>query len=91
MRTGVIVDVSPADRERLAAIAVDRSSLQKHVWRARISWRPHLARVAKLSTGNNSRFEFSPTSGLDSTHAHGFGRCYRNSKLSLGFFSPKLI
>ena len=36
MRTGVIVDVSPADRERLAAIAVDRNSSQKHAWRARI-------------------------------------------------------
>ena len=36
MRTGVIVDVSPADRERLAAIAADRNSPQKHAWRARI-------------------------------------------------------
>ena len=36
MRTGVIVDVSPADRERLAAIVVDRNSPQKHAWRARI-------------------------------------------------------
>ena len=36
MRTGVIVDVSPADRERLASIAVDRNSPQKHAWRARI-------------------------------------------------------
>ena len=36
MRTGVIVEVSPADRERLAAIAIDRNSPQKHAWRARI-------------------------------------------------------
>ncbi len=36
MRTGVIVEVSPADRERLAAIATDRNSPQKHAWRARI-------------------------------------------------------
>ena len=36
MRTGVIVDVSPADCERLASIAVDRNSPQKHAWRARI-------------------------------------------------------
>jgi transposase len=36
MRTGVIVEVSPTDRERLAAIAVDRNSPQKHAWRARI-------------------------------------------------------
>lgn len=36
MRTGVIVDVSPADRERLAAIVADRNSPQKHAWRARI-------------------------------------------------------
>jgi len=36
MRTGIIVDVSPADRERFAAIAADRNSPQKHAWRARI-------------------------------------------------------
>ena len=36
MRTGITVDVSPADRERLAAIAGDRNSPQKHAWRARI-------------------------------------------------------
>jgi transposase len=36
MRTGIIVDVSSADRERLAAIAADRNSPRKHVWRARI-------------------------------------------------------
>ena len=36
MRTGVIVEVSPADRERLSAIATDRNSPQKHAWRARI-------------------------------------------------------
>ena len=36
MRTGVIIDVSPAERERLAAIATDRNSPQKHAWRARI-------------------------------------------------------
>jgi len=36
MRTGVTVDVSPADRERLVAVLADRNSPQKHVWRARI-------------------------------------------------------
>jgi transposase len=36
MRTGITVDVSAADRERLVAIAADRNSPQKHVWRARI-------------------------------------------------------
>jgi transposase len=36
MRTGVIVEVSAADRERLAAIALDRNSPQKHAWRVRI-------------------------------------------------------
>jgi hypothetical protein len=30
MRTGVIVKISVADRERLAAMAVDRNSPQKH-------------------------------------------------------------
>ena len=36
MRTGVTIDLSPTDRKRLQAIADDRNSLQKHVWRARI-------------------------------------------------------
>ena len=34
MRTGITVDVTPEDRERLAAIVADRNSPQKHVWRA---------------------------------------------------------
>jgi len=36
MRKGVTVEVSSADRVRLAAIAADRNSAQKYVWRARI-------------------------------------------------------
>jgi transposase len=36
MRTSITVDVSAAARERLAAIAGDRNSPQKHAWRARI-------------------------------------------------------
>jgi transposase len=36
MRTGIVVDVTPAARERLAAIVANRNSPQKHVWRARI-------------------------------------------------------
>jgi transposase len=36
MRKGVAVEVSGADRVRLAAIVADRNSRQKHVWRARI-------------------------------------------------------
>ena len=36
MRTGVTVEVSDADRQRLAAIVADRNSRQKHVWRANI-------------------------------------------------------
>ena len=36
MRTGIIVAVSAADRRQLAAIAADRNSPQKHVWRAQI-------------------------------------------------------
>ena len=34
MRTGITVDVTPADRARLEAIVADRNSPQKHVWRA---------------------------------------------------------
>src|ERR1700730_660900 len=36
MREGITVQVSEADRVRLAAIVADRNSPQKHVWRARI-------------------------------------------------------
>ena len=36
MRTGIIVDLSPADRERLSGSVKDRNSPQKHVWRAEI-------------------------------------------------------
>jgi hypothetical protein len=36
MRKDVVVEVSTADRIRLGAIAADRNSPQKHVWRARI-------------------------------------------------------
>src|SRR3979409_332468 len=36
MRTGITVDVKAADRARLEAIAADRNTPQKHVWRARI-------------------------------------------------------
>ena len=36
MREGIDIEVSAADRERLAAVVGDRNSPQKHVWRARI-------------------------------------------------------
>src|SRR4051794_29463592 len=35
MRTGISIDVTAHDRERLLAIVPDRNSPQKHVWRAR--------------------------------------------------------
>ncbi len=36
MRSDVVVEVSPADRARLAAVVGDRNAPQKHVWRANI-------------------------------------------------------
>jgi transposase len=36
MRKGIEIEVTAADRARLAAIVADRNSPQKHVWRARI-------------------------------------------------------
>jgi hypothetical protein len=36
MRTGIIIDITASDKERLEAIVSARSSPQKHVWRARI-------------------------------------------------------
>jgi Homeodomain-like domain len=36
MREGISIEVSGADRARLAAVVADRNSRQKHVWRAQI-------------------------------------------------------
>ena len=36
MRTGITIDVTVSDRERLLAVIGDRNAPQKHVWRARI-------------------------------------------------------
>jgi Homeodomain-like domain len=36
MRTGIFIELNSADRSRLEAIAADRNSPQKHVWRMRI-------------------------------------------------------
>src|SRR3954462_10549149 len=36
MRAGIVVTVTRTDRRRLEAIVADRSSPQKHVWRANI-------------------------------------------------------
>jgi transposase len=36
MRTGITIDVTASDRDRLLAIIGDRNASQKHVWRARI-------------------------------------------------------
>jgi hypothetical protein len=36
MRAGVTVELSAADRQKLAAVVADRNSPQKHVWRAQI-------------------------------------------------------
>ena len=36
MRTGISITLKPADRRRLKALARDRNSPHKHVWRAEI-------------------------------------------------------
>ena len=36
MRTGIVVTISPACRRRLQAVVGNRTSPQKHVWRAKI-------------------------------------------------------
>jgi hypothetical protein len=35
MRTGIVVEVTAAERARLEAVVADGNSLQKYVWRAR--------------------------------------------------------
>ena len=36
MRSGIVIDLTSADRERLERISMDRNTPQKHVWRAEI-------------------------------------------------------
>ncbi|CAM3301204.1 hypothetical protein SPAN111604_15070 [Sphingomonas antarctica] len=36
MRSGIVIDLTSADRERLERIGKDRNAPQKHVWRAEI-------------------------------------------------------
>jgi len=36
MRTGISIEVSPAERQRLRAVVDDRNAAQKHAWRAEI-------------------------------------------------------
>ena len=36
MRSGIVIDLASADRERLERISKDRNTPQKHVWRAEI-------------------------------------------------------
>ena len=51
MRTGIIVEVSATDRERLAAIVADRNAPQKHVWRAHIVLLTAMAAARRRSCG----------------------------------------
>jgi hypothetical protein len=36
-RTGIVINVGVADRDRLAGVIVDRNSARKYVWHARIA------------------------------------------------------
>ena len=36
MRSGIVIDLTSADRERLERISKDRNTPQKHVWRTEI-------------------------------------------------------
>src|ERR1700712_4737684 len=36
MRSGIVIDLTSADREHLERISTDRNTPQKHVWRAEI-------------------------------------------------------
>jgi hypothetical protein len=36
MRSGIVIDLTSADRERLERICRDRNAPQKHVWRGEI-------------------------------------------------------
>ena len=36
MRSGIVIDLTSADQERLDRVCKDRNAAQKHVWRAEI-------------------------------------------------------
>jgi hypothetical protein len=65
MRTGITVDLSPADRKRLLAIVDDRNSPQKHVWRGRIvlSTADGLGTAAIMRTAGVSKTAVWPLAG----------------------------
>ena len=59
MRTGIVVKVTAADRDRLEAIGADRNSPQKYVWRGRIA----LATADGLGTTAVMRATATPSAG----------------------------
>lgn len=76
MRAGITVEVSEADRARLAAIVTDRNSSQKHVWRARIV----LLTADGLSTGEIMRRAGTSKPGAGSRHSFGPQSFQKSSK-----------
>src|SRR5678815_1839260 len=57
MRTGIVVEVTTAERDRLEAVIADRNSPQKHVWRAGIvlATAEGLGTVAIMRRTSNSK------------------------------------
>src|SRR6202011_5645723 len=61
MRAGIVVNVTRADRLRLEAIIADRSTPQKHVWRAQ-AWQ---APAAAQHRSAGSRFGLGAAAGRE--------------------------
>jgi len=63
MRTGIVVEVTVAERDRLEAIVADRNSPQKHVWRAGIVLATADKIIAAAARGHprpNSPWQYAP-------------------------------
>jgi hypothetical protein len=81
MRPGISVTVTAADRRRLEAIAGDRNSPQKHVWRAEI---------VLLSADGLGTVEIMRRAGK-SKPASGAGRSASRKKASRAFGATRPV
>ena len=81
MRPGISVTVTAADRRRLEAIAGDRNSPQKHVWRAEI---------VLLSADGLGTVEIMRRAGKSKTWS-GAGRSASRNKASRAFGATRPV
>src|SRR3954454_16554810 len=90
MRSGIAVEVTAADRDRLHAIVANRNSPHKHVWRAAIvladSRRSRPKVLAWLTRHPRVTFHFTPTSASWLNAVEGFFATLSKRRLRRGVF-----